>query len=89
MFYLSVELQHEHVPLSEFYALWIACQAELNKLKDNQMAVKLHVAMNTRLKTLTDTMQFKAAIYFDPRFNYLGANRLKPKEKEAVQVLKV
>ncbi|EDS31458.1 predicted protein [Culex quinquefasciatus] len=85
VFYLSVELQHEHVPLSEFYALWIACQAELNKLKDNQMAVKLHVAMNTRLKTLTDTMQFKAAIYFDPRFNYLGANRLKPKEKEAVQ----
>ncbi|XP_039430553.2 uncharacterized protein LOC120413688 [Culex pipiens pallens] len=41
--------------------------------------------MEQRLKKLTETIQFKAALYFDPRFNYIGSGKIITEDKEAVQ----
>lgn len=72
--------------MSEFYAEWLVCQAMLSKIQENKIAKKLLMAMNDRLAILKDTMQFKCALYFDPRFNYIGSNRLTVEDKANIQV---
>ncbi|XP_062549817.1 uncharacterized protein LOC134214469 [Armigeres subalbatus] len=85
LFFLSVSLQQKHVPLSEFYTQWLICQAHLNAMKDNSVALKLLKAMEKRLSKLIGTIQFKASLYLDPRFNYIGSNRISISDKEAAQ----
>ncbi|XP_062541821.1 uncharacterized protein LOC134209808 [Armigeres subalbatus] len=85
LFFLTVMLQKEHVPLSEFYTEWLICQAKLNSLTTNHLAKKLLNAMEKRLHKLTETPQFKACLYIDPRFNYIGSNRMSLADKEIAQ----
>ncbi|XP_062537149.1 uncharacterized protein LOC134205669 [Armigeres subalbatus] len=41
--------------------------------------------MGKRLQKLTETAQFKACLYIDPRFNYIGSNRMSSADKELAQ----
>lgn len=85
-FVLTLKLQKNHCPLSEFYISWLQCQAQLDKLKSNKLAKRLLEAFKVRAKKLVSTLQFKACLYFDPRFNFLGSKRLSTDDKEKVQV---
>lgn len=87
LFFLTVSLQQKHVPLSEFYTQWLICQAQLYGMKDNTLAAKLLKAMEKRLKKLTSTVQFKVSLYMDPRYNYIGSNRISVSDKDAAQVI--
>lgn len=42
--------------------------------------------MQKRSETLRGSIPFKACLYLDPRFNFIGSNRLTPDEKIQVQV---
>ncbi|XP_062556825.1 uncharacterized protein LOC134221653 [Armigeres subalbatus] len=84
-FVLTLQLQKRHVPLSDFYAYWLVCQAKLCRLKDSCLAQRLLKAFQRRLQKLTESMQFKACIYLDPRFNFLGSRRISSKDKELIE----
>ncbi|XP_058817764.1 uncharacterized protein LOC131681073 [Topomyia yanbarensis] len=88
LFYLTLRSQKDHVPVSQFYADWLLCQAQLNAVNQSQnnvLARKLLVAMDKRSKILRTSMPFKACLYIDPRFNFLGSNRLSADEKIEIQ----
>ncbi|XP_065094621.1 uncharacterized protein LOC135715150 [Ochlerotatus camptorhynchus] len=84
-FVLTLQLQKQHVDLSEFYACWLICQAKLTRLANNSLAQKLLKAFQKRLQKLTESMQFKACIFLDPRFNFLGSKRISSNDKEQIQ----
>ncbi|XP_055522590.1 uncharacterized protein LOC129716778 [Wyeomyia smithii] len=84
-FVLTLQLQKHHVALSEFYACWLLCQAKLTKLVNNSLAQKLLKAFRRRLEKITASMQFKACLYLDPRFNFLGSKRISSLDKELIQ----
>ncbi|XP_065081462.1 uncharacterized protein LOC135704027 [Ochlerotatus camptorhynchus] len=93
MFVLTMKLQKDHVPragksldvpLSQFYVDWLTCMAKLNAAKDNTLALKLFKAMGLRLEKLNTNMAFKACLYLDPRFNYIGSRRLSNDDKASV-----
>ncbi|XP_065080637.1 uncharacterized protein LOC135703371 [Ochlerotatus camptorhynchus] len=84
-FVLTMQLQKRHVVLSDFYAYWLVCQAKLIRLKENCLAQRLLEACQRRLQKLTESNQFKACAYLDPRFNFLGSKRISSKNKELVQ----
>ncbi|XP_055549065.1 uncharacterized protein LOC129732305 [Wyeomyia smithii] len=86
VFVLTLKTQKNHVPLTDFYAEWLVCQAQLNGCsEENILARKLLAAMESRMKTLRNSMPFKVCIYMDPRFNFFGSNRLGNNEKSEVQ----
>ncbi|XP_062554450.1 uncharacterized protein LOC134219662 [Armigeres subalbatus] len=87
IYVLTLKLQKDHVPLSDFYADWLVCQAKLNAIKKqgNTLAAKLHTSMQKRVEKLRSSMAFKASLYLDPRFNFAGSARLTPEEKREAQ----
>lgn len=87
MFILTLQLQKNHVPLSQFYIDWLTCMAKLKTIKSNTLAKKLMKAMELRIQKLSTNMAFKACLYLDPRFNYIGSKRISSEDKEAVQVI--
>lgn len=88
LYVLTLKLQKDHVPLSDFYADWLICQAELHKIKNdgNTLAAKLSTAMEKRINKLSTSMAFKACLYLDPRFNFTGSGRLSASDKRDCQV---
>lgn len=87
LFVLTLKLQREHVPFSQLYADWLICQAQLNLIeKSNRLASKLLKAMEQRILKLGHSEPFKASLYLDPRFNFLGSNRLTASDKKEVQI---
>lgn len=88
MFILTIKLQKTHVPLSQFYTDWLICQAHLNAIggSGNKLAKKLLSAMETRIIKLRNNAAFKACLYIDPRFNFLGSGRLSADDKNEAQV---
>lgn len=88
IYILTLKLQKDHVPLSEFYANWLICQAELHLIKEkgNTLAAKLLTSMERRINKLITSMAFKACLYLDPRFNFAGSGRLSPRDKKDAQV---
>lgn len=87
-FILTLKLQREHVPLSQFYADWLICQAQLNSVTAaNPLAKKLLTTMKARMKMLSGTSIFKACLYLDPRFNFAGSGRLTAEDKCEAQVM--
>ncbi|XP_062710729.1 zinc finger BED domain-containing protein 4-like [Aedes albopictus] len=86
LFELTLRLQKDHVPLSQFYADWLVCQAKLDGIKEgNILATKLLKSMQKRIKKLSSTKVFKACLLLDPRFNFVGSKRLSPADKKEAQ----
>lgn len=86
-FVLTLKLQKEHVPLSQFYADWLICQAHLNGVaSSNNLAMKLLKTMKSRIQMLKNTSIFKASLYLDPRFNFAGSGRMSNEDKVEAQV---
>ncbi|XP_062534674.1 zinc finger BED domain-containing protein 4-like [Armigeres subalbatus] len=86
VFVLTLKLQKDHVSLSQFYADWLVCQAEIDGIKqENSLASKLLKCMQIRIKKLSSTKAFKASLYLDPRFNFVGSKRLSPADKKEAQ----
>lgn len=88
MFMLTMKAQKDHVPVSQFYADWLLCQAQLDAIsaKGNTLAKQLLTAMQKRSETLRSSMPFMACLYIDPRFNFVGSNRISMDEKHQIQV---
>lgn len=87
LFELTLMLQKEHVPLSQFYVYWLVSQAKLDTIKEgNTMAAKLLKSMQNRIQKLSSTKVFKASLYLDPRFNFVGSKRQSPDDKKEAQV---
>lgn len=88
LFILTLKSQRDHVPLPQFYADWLMSQAQLSVVcsGSNTLAKKLLAAMEKRMKILRNCMPFKACLYIDPRFNFVGSNRLSTEEKLDIQV---
>ncbi|XP_055622199.1 uncharacterized protein LOC129765794 [Toxorhynchites rutilus septentrionalis] len=53
-FILTLKLQKVHCALSEFYTYWLQCQANLDKLKANELAVQLLETFKTRAQKLNN-----------------------------------
>nr|XP_029735162.1 uncharacterized protein LOC109402841 [Aedes albopictus] len=85
MYITTKLLQAEHQAFSDFYMNWILAIRNLQSLKNNRFAAPLIQSLRSRLKMLTQNMAFKAALFLDPRFNYLNSTVLSPAEKEEVQ----
>ncbi|KAL9693198.1 hypothetical protein quinque_012483 [Culex quinquefasciatus] len=83
MFQLTNRLQKDHVPLTDFYSLWLVCQGHQHRIAStgNVLAKKLLAAMETRISKLKATSLFKACLLLDPRYNFKGANRLTGTDK--------
>lgn len=88
MFNLTIRLQKTHVPLSQFYTEWLVCQAHLSAVSGcgNKLAKKLLSAMQERIIKLSSNAAFKACLYVDPRYNFLGSGRLSADDKSEAQV---
>ncbi|XP_062549750.1 uncharacterized protein LOC134214377 [Armigeres subalbatus] len=85
-FYTATKLmQSQHQPFSEFYMLWLNGIQELTKLKNNRFVTPLTSASLNRLKKLKENQLFRAALYLDPRFNFLVSKILSTEEKEQSQ----
>uniref|UniRef100_A0A182PWP2 Uncharacterized protein n=1 Tax=Anopheles epiroticus TaxID=199890 RepID=A0A182PWP2_9DIPT len=73
-FYIATKLmQTQHQPFSEFYMQWLNGIRELSKLKNNRFVSLLSNGLMHRLKLLKENQLFRAALYLDPRFNFLDS----------------
>lgn len=81
-------LQSQHQAFSEFYMQWILTLKDVRDLSDNRFSKPLTDSLHKRLDQLKGTMVFKAALYLDPRFNYLDSKFFSTDEKVEVQVIR-
>lgn len=67
---LTQKLQIEQLTMGDFYLNWISCKLELQTI-NTALACELHRNMEIREKILFESKAFVAAIYMDPRVNFL------------------
>lgn len=78
----------KHVTLSDFYMQWLQAIRSVDSCKTNILSPSLTLALKNRLKKLQDSKLFLAAVFLDPRFNFLGSNFFtSAEEKQSVQVI--
>lgn len=83
----TIKMQSAHYPLSQFYLDWLIAIKQVKTLKDNAFSKVLEASLNNRLEKLCENLVFKAALYLDPRINFLGSNVFSDAaEKEEIQV---
>lgn len=79
-------MQKHHQPFSEFYMQWLVAIKDVRTLKTNRFAKPLITALTKRLGSLKeDNLVFKAALYLDPRFNYLNSAVFTFEQKDEIQ----
>ncbi|XP_065092437.1 uncharacterized protein LOC135713281 [Ochlerotatus camptorhynchus] len=79
-------VQGEHPPpFSEFYMRWLLAIKDVRGKTDNQFSAPLVESLTKRLVLLKENMVYKAAIYLDPRFNYLRSVVFTAEQKEEIQ----
>lgn len=87
LFIATKQLQEEQLTMGDFYRSWLECELELASMEeDNQFAEKLLAAMANRKKKLFENNTLIAAIYMDPRFNFVGSDLLTESEKLRAKV---
>lgn len=79
-------MQTLHQSFSEFYIQWLNGVRELKLLKNNRFVTPLSNGLMNRLNLLKDSQLFRAALYLDPRFNFLDSKVFSLEEKESTQV---
>ncbi|XP_055622688.1 uncharacterized protein LOC129766202 [Toxorhynchites rutilus septentrionalis] len=85
-FYKATKMmQSQHQPFSEFYIQWLNAVLELHKLESNRFIAPLSQSLMSRFEKLKQNNVFRAALYLDPRFNYLNSTVFTPEEKEEIQ----
>ncbi|XP_055613891.1 uncharacterized protein LOC129760282 [Uranotaenia lowii] len=83
---LIKDMQRRHLGLSDFYILWIGAMVQVEQSKEsNLFSGPLLKALNERLKNLMENEVVQAAIYLDPRLNFLGSHIFSASEKVHVQ----
>lgn len=85
IFEATVKLQNESLIIGDFYKIWKECEIELEEVQtiiSNDLLLSLH----KREKTLFENDAFVAAIFFDPRFNYLGSDYISDENKLRAKV---
>ncbi|CAG4985924.1 unnamed protein product [Parnassius apollo] len=81
---LTKKLQMEQMTMSDFYLNWINCKIELKGINTTH-ACELHRNMEIREKVLFESKAFVAAVYMDPRDNFLlNTDQLEIAEKALV-----
>lgn len=84
---LTKKMQEKHCSLNDFYISWLRATCSIEKDVENPFCVPLVNALNNRLNLLMENMAFKAAIFLDPRLNFLGSRIFATlEEKDAVMV---
>ncbi|CAK1590295.1 unnamed protein product [Parnassius mnemosyne] len=67
---LTKKLQMEQLTMGDFYLNWINCKIELKAI-NTTLACELHRNMEIREKVIFESKAFVAAVYMDPRVNFL------------------
>ena len=67
------QLQSEHYIVGDFFRDWLLCETKLEQIIKNTCAKHLYDCMQKRKAELMDNELFLAALYFDPRFNFMGS----------------
>lgn len=60
--------------MGDFYRDWLSCEIDLEEMsrEGNIYAEKLFTSVKSRKQSLLTNEAFTAAIYLDPRFNFLN-----------------
>ncbi|XP_065073639.1 uncharacterized protein LOC135697730 [Ochlerotatus camptorhynchus] len=83
---LTNDLQMKHVTLSDFYMQWLQAIRSVESHNNNPLCPSLSLALKNRLKKLQENKLFLAAVFLDPRFNFLGSSIFpSADDKESVQ----
>ncbi|XP_053690662.1 uncharacterized protein LOC128739230 [Sabethes cyaneus] len=78
-------MQNEHRPFSDFYMQWLVAIKDVRSLSNNRFSKPLVESLTKRLGALKENVVFKAALYLDPRFNYLNSAVFTIAEKIEIQ----
>ncbi|XP_055537385.1 uncharacterized protein LOC129725490 [Wyeomyia smithii] len=70
---LTIDMQAEHVSLSDFFVQWLIASEKVKQTKPNPFASELVTSMEKRLQSFKNSRAFKMALYLDPRLNYAGS----------------
>lgn len=81
----TTKLQSEQLIMGDFYKIWLECKLHL-EIIENEFSNELINSMERRKHKLFDNNAFLAAIYMDPRFNYIGGDLLSSSEKNKAKV---
>lgn len=77
----TIKMQSAHYPLSKFYLDWLIEIKQVQVMKTNPFSEALVVALNNRLEKLRGNLVFKAALFLDPRFNFLNSSAFAKTQK--------
>lgn len=80
-------MQAAHVSLGDFYMQWLMATSAIRRMPSNPFTSQLTLSLTNRLDSLRSSMAFKAALYIDPRFNYLNSKIFESDEKVQIQVM--
>lgn len=84
LFICTKKMQASHVGLSDFVMAWYDASWQVATV-ENDIAKELQAAMKKRLNVLMQSMPLKAALYMDPRFNYLDSTLFDKEEKMEIR----
>lgn len=75
--------------LPDFYLAWLMTLSEIRKLQANPFSARLVESLTGRLENLKASRAFQAALYLDPRLNFLNSKLFNDDEKLTIQVKSV
>lgn len=79
--YATLRLQNKSLTIGDFFFIWIDCLLQLEEMTNSKMASALVAAMKKRQEVMFAGKSFLAALYLDPRINYLESEFLTDEQK--------
>lgn len=71
--------------MGDFYRDWLTCEIELEEIA-SPTALQLHAAMQNPKKLFLQNDAFVAALYLDPRFNFINSPVMSEEQKNRALV---
>ncbi|XP_050093968.1 uncharacterized protein LOC126576706 [Anopheles aquasalis] len=78
----TVRLQNESLTMGDFFFIWLDCLMTVEEIANSQMASTLVAAMKNRQTLLVEGKPFLAALYLDPRINYVQSDLMSDEQKK-------
>lgn len=82
----TLQLQSQNLIFGDFYKHWLRLKIGIKK-QNSPIAATVHIAIQRREKMLQENIVFKAAIFLDPRFNFLLTDTQKHDAQEHLKRL--
>lgn len=77
----TIRLQNESLTMGDFFFIWLECVMELEEMTGSELANSMTAAMKKRQEVMFEGKAFLAALYLDPRINYLKTDFLTDEQK--------